>query len=431
MILSGASAKVAWAPSDVPHRVRLFALGMPLYLVVIHLWTWGLTLPLAIAGRADFRQFYAAGAMVRSGYSRNLYEYATQKQFQDALVSPKPTALPFVSPAYHALIFAPLSALSYPAAYLVFLACNIAALIICFILLWPWMQNLRVVSPWLPFAIFLGFLPVAYALIQGQDSLLLTTLLAGAFVLLDRQQNFHAGILAGLALFKFPIVLPIALLFLIWRRWSFLLGFAATAITLAAISIALTGPGQTKLYISSLLSIAGLRPPVSDLSRYPIVLEQMANVHGFVFGICNGCAPKPWLHAITLLLSATALVWTARKGWNVTESSALLLLAIPCSVLVGHHTYIHDLSVLLLPTTVLLNSFLPSEGRDGKTAQFVNRAAVLMFAIPLVESFSPNHFFFVAIAVLLLLAAAATASNVARHFETCKQSLPNVQLPRC
>ena len=289
MILSGASVKVAWAPSDVPHRVRLFALGMPLYLVVIHLWTWGLTLPLALAGRADFRQFYAAGAMVRSGYSRNLYEYATQKQFQDALVSPKPTALPFVSPAYHALIFAPLSALSYPAAYLVFLACNVTALIICFILLRPWMQNLRVVYPWLPFAIFLGFLPVAYALIQGQDSLFLTTLLAGAFVLLDRQQNFHAGILAGLALFKFPIVLPIALLFLIWRRWSFLLGFAATAITLAAISVALTGPGQTKLYISSLLSIAGLRPPVSDLSRYPIVLEQMANVHGFVFGIGNGC----------------------------------------------------------------------------------------------------------------------------------------------
>ncbi len=417
MILSGASVKVAWAPSDVPHRVRLFALGMPLYLVVIHLWTWGLTLPLAIAGRADFRQFYAAGAMVRSGYSRNLYEYATQKQFQDALVSPKPTALPFVSPAYHALIFAPLSALSYPAAYLVFLACNIAALAICFILLRPWMQNLRVIYPWLPFVLFLGFLPVAYALIQGQDSILLTTLLAGAFVLLDRQHNFSAGILVGLALFKFSIVLPIALLFLIWRCWSFLYGFAATAITLAALSVGLTGFGQTKLYIASLVSISGLRPPVSDLARYPIVLEQMANVHGFAFGMGNGWMPKPWLQAMTLLLSLVILAWTARKGWNVTESSLLLLLAIPCSVLVAHHTYIHDLSVLLLPTIVLLNLFLPCEGRDGKTARFINRAAALMFAIPLVESFSPNHFFFVALAVLLLLAAAARASKSASSVE--------------
>src|SRR6266700_7139694 len=365
VINSPASAKVTWATSDVPHRVRLFALGVPLYLVVIHLWTWGLTLPLALAGRAGFRQFYAAGAMVRSGNSRQLYEYATQKQFQDALVSPKPTALPFVSPAYHALIFAPFSALSYPAAYLVFLACNIAALIICFILLWPLMQNLRVVSPWLPFAIFLGFLPVAYALIQGQDSVLLTTLLAGAFVFLHRQHNFYAGILVGLGLFKFPIVLPIALLFLIWRCWSVFLGVGATAITLAALSVGLAGLGQTKLYIASLVSISGLRPPVSDLARYPIVLEQMANVHGFAFGMGNGWMPKPWLQAITLLLSLVILAWTARKGWNITESSALLLLAIPCSVLVSHHTYIHDLSVLLLPTIVLLDSFLHCASGDG------------------------------------------------------------------
>ncbi len=405
----GDSGNRTWTSHQVPRRVKLLAFGVPLYLVLIHLWTWSLTAPLALAGRADFRQFYVAGAIVRSGHSHQLYEYAIQKHFQDNLVSSEPTALPFVSPAYHALIFLPFSVIPYRAAYLVFLPCNIAALTVCFILLWPWMQNLRCVYPWLPLAIFLGFLPLAYALIQGQDSVLLTTLLAAAFVLLVRARNFYAGVLAGLGLFKFPIVLPIAILFLIWRRWTFFFGFAVSASTLTAFSVALTGLTQAKLYVASLLSIAGLRSPVSDLSRYPITLKQMANAHGFVFGIVSGWMPKPWLQAVTILLSIAVLVWTARKGWNVTESSALLLLAIPCSILVGHHTYIHDLSVLLLPLVVLLNSFLPGEGRDFKNARFINRAAALMFVVPLVESFSPDRFSFVAIPVLLLLVALAAA----------------------
>ena len=389
-------------PAQLPGRTKLFILAASIYLVTINFWTWGIAAPLALAGRGDFRQFYAAGAMVRAHKFHEIYDYATQKDFQDRLVSLAQAALPFVSPAYHALLFAPLSLLPYRTAYFVWFGCNLAVLALCFMLLRPWMQNLRAIYSWLPLVLLMGFEPLAAAVVQGQDSILLTGLLSCALMLLSRNRNFYAGLLVGLGFFKLSIVLPIALLFLIWRRWRFSIGFAASVILLTAVSVGLSGIAQTKLYIASLVAIAGLRPPVSNLSRYPITLPQMANVHGFLFGIGSGWMPKLWLHAMTVLLSFVVLAWTARKARHMNGPS-MLLVAIPCSVLVSHHTYIHDLSVLLIPIVVLLGSFSQFEGNAESRRGSTTLAATLMLVAPVAESFSPNHFFVVALVVLFFL----------------------------
>ena len=88
-----------------------------------------------------------------------------------------------------------------------------------------------------------------------------------------------------------------------------------------------------------------------------------------------------------------------------------LLLAIPCGVLVGHHTYVHDLSVLVLPVVVLLNRFLPCEAFGDRRGQWIARAAAVMFVLPVAESFSANHFYLVSLPVFLLLVGVAAASN--------------------
>jgi uncharacterized membrane protein len=84
------------------------------------------------------------------------------------------------------------------------------------------------------------------------------------------------------------------------------------------------------------------------------------------------------------------------------------LTAIPCAVLVSHHVYIHDLSVLLLPVIVLLNCFLPAESQAKRQRErLIGRAAVLMFVAPVAISFLPQHFYLVSMAVFILLAASA------------------------
>ena len=389
----------------VPYYVKGLALGIPAYLVAVHMWTWIFTAPVFIGGGADFRQFYAAGAIVRTGHGKQLYDYQMQKDFQDTLVSPKPVALPFVSPAYHTLLFAPLSALSYRTAYLMFLAINLLSLATCFVMLRPWMTYLYSIYKWLPEALFLGFLPIAATLIQGQDSILLTTMLAGTFVLLHNRHDLIAGTLLAVALFKFSIIIPIAALFLLWRRWRFVLGFSACAFVLAGLSISITGWSGSRVYAETILSIAGLRPAVSGLAQYRVLLERMANLHGFVFGIIGHTSGRRLMEASTIVLSLITMAWTWFRGMRVRHASNLLLIAIPCSVLVSHHAYIHDLSVLIIPLVILLDSFLRSEDFGSSRDRFVGRAAALLLVVPLLQWFTPQYFYLGALGLATLLVA--------------------------
>jgi hypothetical protein len=397
----------------VPYYARACVLGIPAYLIGVHLWTWVFTVSVFLGGRADFRQLYAAAYMVRTGHANELYDYDSQKYYQDKVVSPAQVALPFVRPAYEALVLAPLSGLPYPGAYFAFLAINVATLGGIFWLLLPWMRNLMALYRWLPAALLLGFLPFAAALIQGQDSILLTALLIGTFVLLMDGHEFAGGGLVGLGLFKFQIVIPIALLFLLWRRLRFISGFSVSLVVLTLGSVWLVGPEQSGLYIRSLFSMAGATAASSNLLHYPVPLQMMANLHGFAFGVSGGKLPQLWAQTITVSLSVGVLVWTALRGRQITRTAHQLLLAVPCGVLVSYYAFIHDLSVLFLPTVVLLDFFLVYEGQHGMQ-RWIGRAAGLMFVAPLVESFSPGHFYLAMIGIVsLLIGVSAAITNPA------------------
>src|SRR6478752_5014662 len=149
-------------------------LGMLPILVGIQLLGWITFFPSALLhGHADFRQLYAAGYMVRTGHAGELYDIRAQKQFQDALVGSDERALPFIRPAYQALLFVPFSLLPYRSAYLAFLAVNLLLLALAFWLIRPRMKNLARIWRGLPIFVFLVFYPIALALMQGQDSILL------------------------------------------------------------------------------------------------------------------------------------------------------------------------------------------------------------------------------------------------------------------
>jgi hypothetical protein len=400
-----------------PYYVKACALGIPAYLIGVHLWTWVLTVSVFICGRADFRQLYVAGYMVRTGHARQLYDYDIQKEFQNQLVSHAELALPFVRPAYQAICFAPITVFSYRTAYFVFLSINVVLLSTSFLWLRPRLQTLHSIYKWLPTALFLAFLPVAAALIQGQDSIILLTLLTGAFVFLGSEREFAAGSLVGLGLFKFQLVLPIGLLFLLWRRWRFVRGFTLIVTALSVSSMKIVGLEQSRLYVQSLFSIGGVTSAEANLLHYPVPLGTMANVHGFLFGVSAGRLPRFWLQLISFCLSSAVVGWTAFRGRRNQNASNLLLLALPCGVLVSHYCFIHDLSILLLPCLLILDRFLPFEMCDSHKGRFIARSAVLMFVAPLAESYLPSHFYVVTIAIFIFWLAMIAAEVLS--FEEC------------
>jgi len=127
-------------------------------------------------------------------------------------------------PAYENILFLPLSYLPYRAAFLVFALVNFAVLGLCSWLLQPTFRVLSQRWKFFPMLLFLSFFPITRAITQGQDSVFLLALLVGALVLFESEREFSAGLLTGAGFFKFQIVIPIALLFILWKRWRFSLG---------------------------------------------------------------------------------------------------------------------------------------------------------------------------------------------------------------
>jgi len=392
VILAPPETQAVQIGSRIPYYFTALAMALPAIMLGLQLSGWIGFWPMIRDGHADFRNLYTAGYMVRAGFGHELYDYARQKGFQDALISREEIAIPFIRPAYQALLFAPFSFLTFREAYCAFLAFNLATLGLCFRLLRPYMANLSQVWPGLPGGMLL-FLPIAAALMQGQDSIILLTLMAGAFASMQQGREYRAGILIALGLFKFQFVIPIALLFMASRRWRFLAGFGVSALVLAGVSLWISGARQAAGYFSSVLHIGASQTLSSGLS---LPVDHMANLHGAVVGIF---ANSPVVMPLTVLASAAMMVFAATRRPSTSE---MLLIAIPVSALVSYYMFIHDMSVLLIPLALTLDRAVCETRDRHQRAKVV--AAVLLFAAPACMSFIPAGLFWIVSLPLLAFA---------------------------
>jgi hypothetical protein len=263
-----AAAETTAKMPQAPYYVKALALGLLAYLIGIHLWTLVFTVSIFLGSRSDFPQLYAAGYMVRSGQAHELYDYEAQRYFQNKVVSQADMALPFIRPAYEALLFVPFSFLSYRTAYFAFLGLNAILLVVCYQFFRPKMENLAPIHRWLPTALFLAYLAVAAALIQGQDTIVSLTLFTLVLVSLESGNECAAGAILGVGAFKFQLVVPVALLFLAWRRWRCAMGVAITG-TLAVAGL-LVRLAQARIYAQSLLTFGARARSVPGHLWYPL-----------------------------------------------------------------------------------------------------------------------------------------------------------------
>ena len=366
-----------------PYYITALALAIPALMLGVQIAGWISFIPVIRDGHADFRNVYVAGYMVRVGRGAELYNYQAQKELQDALVSREEVALPFIRPAYQALLLVPFSLLPFRPAYCAFLLLNLTALGLAFSFLHPHMHNLARVWSGLPFGLFL-FLPVGAAVMQGQDSVILLALLAAAMACLDEDHPVAAGALIAVGLFKFQLVIPIALLFLAWRQWKVFLGFFSVAVILACISIRIIGIGQLGYYIRSILSIGTSQRLGSGL---PLPVDHMANLHGLAFGMFGS---SKWVLFGVGIASLALMLWA---GFNTPLKRELLPTAITVSAAVSYYLFIHDMSVLLIPIATTLDSCIESEAvKDKRVEHWRLRAAALLFVAPSLIAFAANQF---------------------------------------
>jgi hypothetical protein len=219
-------------------------------------------------------------------------------------------------------------------------------------------------------------------LMQGQDSVLLLLLFSAALLSLERDSEFLAGMLTGFALFKFQTPIPVAILFLCWRRWRFFGGFCVTGAALAMLSVWITGLAQAKTFVRLLLSLnTGLGSDPNQL-QLVVPVKKMMNLHGLIYGIAEGRIGLRSITLLTFILSAVFFFWVAFAGFRLRRDDQFKV-AIASAVVVSYYMFVHDLVILLIPVSLILNETISFRGKRAWPAAL---AASLFLAPALVSS---------------------------------------------
>jgi len=334
-------------------------------------------------GYQDFTIFYAAASMVRNGQSSVLYSLSAQYQAQREFARNVPirrAALPYNHPPFEALLFLPFTFFPYLPAYLLWTLLNGMMVAASLALLRRQFVEIRN----LPVAFLVlaatGFLPVASAIIQGQDSVLLMFLFVVALVALQKRNDPAAGAALAAGLFKFHLVLPLVFL-LALRRWRLLLGFLPIAALLGGISLAMVGWQGAVGYVQLLLRLektgAGGAIVGADMPNLRGIISSLAGMHG-----------GPFLMPLTIACSASLILiaWW-RMGLIRDSVRFAFVLATVTAILVSYHTLTYDLS-LLLPMALLL--FAAPAPESSRPSQADTILLVLLYLAPLFEPFWPR-----------------------------------------
>jgi Glycosyltransferase family 87 len=333
-----------------------------------------------VQGYGDFASFYTAGQIVRSGQSQRLYDPATQWRVQQQFASTvriRKGPLPYIRPPFEALLFLPLAYLAYPTAYLVWMALKVIILLTLPLLLPLPVPDKGAISHAVMMLVSLSFFPVAFDLIQGQDSLLLLLILVLSLKFLLRHADLACGAVLALGMFKFHLVIPLLAIFVLRRRLKIAVGFAAVASSLFIISLGMVNWSGLLAYPRYLWEL-NLAPGLGMVPKQ----QNMPNVRGLMT-ILQGNAPPPagghWLLAAVVILGIIIGSWY----WRGNDRRSILLafsFAIVVTLVTSYYANSYDLSLLLLPLLLLGKIFLQgSEIVGWPRVLFLSAAAILLF----------------------------------------------------
>jgi hypothetical protein len=306
----------------------------------------------ARAKGSDFPEFYAAARMVIEGQGHQLYDPAAQEEFQIRYAGRIGTY--FIHPPFETLIYLPFAFFPLSTAYALWSWFNGGLLVVLAVVLsrrvlriptWPVVLALLFLSP-----------PVLLNFFEGQDALLLLLAVTAAILALKGKNDIAAGYFLACGLFKFHLIIALAVLVFCLRRVRTMIAFTAVAVATVLLSIGICGSMVFASYSQLLMHISGM--PLAAI--HP---AQMANLRGLI-AMCGLQGTGGFV--VTFFLSlATVLLPVFLVGGRMPRMSpqfdlmvAAILLAAP---LVSYHISPHDFTLLLLPFALVVRHLFDSK----------------------------------------------------------------------
>jgi hypothetical protein len=420
----------AFHPMPQHKKLRVFAAMFFWGMILSCLWVAPGVYGHAARGAADFSTFYTAGKIVQRGQGHQLYDWGVQTQVQSEFsrtAALRNRALPYMRPPYEALLFLPLSYLSYPRAYVVWVLLNMLLVGLTAAFLRSRIPDLPTIQWWLYYPAVFSFCPIAFGFLMGQDSALMLLLFGLAMVHWLEHKDFRAGCFLGLALIKFQLVLPLIFILCLKRQFRTLAGFSLVAILLSGIGVWVVGWEGMVAYPGFLwrLSQMGVAAAI-----YP---NMMPSLRGLLQGWTDALHPSPSLVLITGLLSLVVLVWAAAQ-WRVQAPRpskiywagvAIVFLA---TLLVGYHEYSYDLSLLLPVVLRSANTGLQNRELDATTRWSLMLGSAALLCAPLyLLLIAKGQLNLIAVPELLLASGLARAIKIWQSAESITGTTSSLQ----
>lgn len=340
------------------NRLKAVAVGLGLALSALTARHWYGTFrnghPPCADCLADFPGFYAAAKLIWENPS-GLYDYGNQHAIQSAIDSRIGEAiLPFAYPPFTAVVLMPLGWIPFPWAFLAMTVVNAFVLALTLFMLIRNLGLRQEQSLWLLLSTFCNF-GVHGAFLQGQTSFVtLFCLTAFMFAVSRRRDQLSVGGWAGAVFFK-PQYLLVPLLTLVCQRlWKGLWIAVTILIVLCAGSLMLVGQRGIGEYLR-LLEFYGTSE--SGFGSYP---GDMHNLRSLVqYLVPFSYAPYLWV-ALMVVVAALTIWLNTKKDHDARMTDSLWIANFLAMILLAPHVYAHDLSLMLVPSALLLRRYAAS-----------------------------------------------------------------------
>jgi hypothetical protein len=327
----------------------------------------------------DFLSFYAAGSIVRHGFTDGLYNPLVQSYVQHAAYPGElPHATGYPLPLFAAWLFAPLSELPYAAAYLLWLAANVAmlgALVVA-------MDRHMASVPQLPrrafLAVFALSIPAATNIVFGQVDFIIFAAMFSAYLLMRDDREVLAGVVLAAILLKPQFLAGVVPMLLLWRQWRTLGALAIAGTALVALPALVSDPHAIAANVRFVLHYPGAG---EDLQ---VNAGRMSNLRGLLVSIGGSDDTRLWLPPMLALAVATYAVaivrWRLAERGRVAADQAYAL-AVMVPLLVSPHLHTQSLVLLFIPLAIALRGhFAPG---DERARDFEHQSVVLTLLLAL------------------------------------------------
>jgi len=364
---------VSWLTSR-----RLRAHGLLLALATCSIYAWVLATPTirdrnGLVKGTDFLHFYTLGSLALEHRGADLYNMQTQSAL--ALQKVPEAGRLFYVPLYGpqvSLLFAPLAALPYAWALIIWSLTNAAIYALCCYAVWKTCPNLQS-ERWTVLLLAIAYPAFFHCIAWGQTSALALACFTAAYLALRSNHLYVAGISLGCLIFKPQLALAAAAVFLLTRAWKVIAGALVAGAAQLAVAWLYYGTPVIEDYFHHLEHVREvyvlLEPRAYQMHSLRAFWAMLVPWPHVAFGL--------YLATSIAVLGITAAYWRSSAPLSLRYS--VLLLA---TVLVSPHLTVYDL-LILAPALLLTADWLATH-KENPGTRWLGLLLYLAYALPLI-----------------------------------------------